>query len=91
MNDEFNLKEWTYDLICILERRGIEYYIQYCIGDTLWFSIDNTGVEMTISDTFEAIQIHNKWYGYGEDEFMYLKNLKELDEWLETQKWGHKH
>ncbi len=94
MDKEFNLKEWTYDLICILERRCISYHINHIdYLDSLYFRIDNTGIDIMIMDTIldYHIQIENLWHAYDEDKFIYLKDLKELDDWLETQKWGRKH
>ena len=85
-----NIKEATYDIICILEQRGVQYLIDYICGD-IYLVIDNTGYVMRIVDTLKQVQVRNDYVSFGEEEYIYFKTLTELDKWIESQPWGHKH
>lgn len=90
MDNNFNVKEVTYDLICVLESRDVEYYVDLVCGD-LYLSIPNTGIEIKASKMYSKISVHNSWVTFGEEEFMYFDTVNEFDRWVESQVWGHKH
>ena len=92
MSKMTNIKEATYDVICILQERDVEYLIDYICGD-IYITIDNTGYSIRATKFRDKVrlQVSNHYASFGEDEHTYYEDLTEFDKWIEAQPWGHKH